>query len=379
MAEAASRRTRTGPPRTVILYHTGSPHALEAARMLEDLGFKVSFWDGRSPPECREDTLLVLPEKARPGTASGKCRVWRIPHVQLLPDLAREALRTGLWDDPWRLTLTIVSRTIRDYRLLTGKSIPVRPPPLLVAGEAYYRGELQLLAHTLERYASEGADRVVIGFPRPPRGRGVVWRVVSRIVDLVGVKVWADIWDPEGMVEAVDAGAEAVLSLTPGRLQSVPPDYRGRAWYVLIPCNPRAGWEARVACLLEGISGAARIGYTRIILDPILNPPVRPGALEGLIACRILSEKIPGIPIMLGANNVYEMIDADTTGTIGLLAALAGEAGASILLTGEESVKAWGAIVEARIAADLVGLALKYGTPPKDYPLRLLVGKEKGR
>lgn len=379
MAETTGGETRAGPPRTIILYYTGSPHALEAARVLEGEGFKVAFWNGESPLACGQDTLLVLPEKARPERAPGKCRVWRIPHVQLLPDLTREALRTGLWDDPWRLTLTIVSRTIREYRGLAGKSIPVRPPPLLVAGEAYYRGSLQPLTRTLERYASEGADRVVIGFPEPPRGRGVVWRAVSRIADRVGVRVWADIWDPNSMVEAVDAGAEAVLSLTPGRLHSIPPEYRGRAWYVLVPCDPGADWEARVSCLLEGVGRAARIGYTRIIVDPVLNPPVRPGALEGLIACKTLSRKMPGIPLMLGANNVYEMIDADTTGTIGLLAALAGEAGASILLAGEESVKAWGSIVEARIAADLAGLALKYGTPPKDYPLRLLVGKEKGR
>jgi dihydropteroate synthase-like protein len=108
----------------------------------------------------------------------------------------------------------------------------------------------------------------------------------------------------------------------------------------------------------------------------VLHPP-----LQGL-ACSIKSYidfKIsnPDIPLFFGAGNVTELLDADSQGANALLAAIGWETGASILFTPEYSDKAKGSVHELRVASEMMLLAQRRKSPPKDLGIDLLVLKEK--
>ncbi len=238
---------------------------------------------------------------------------------------------------------------------VNGLCVPMRPPPVLVFSEVYYGG--------VELRASEGADLVIISpgeGVEPPRG----------------LPYGVDSWDTGRLVEWLDSGAVLGMSLTRDKLASIPVRLREEKAFVLVPSKLGSAWD-RVQDLIASYREAVSMGYTRLILDPVIQPLNAPGALEGLIAARLLSESVRA-PLMLGINNVYELLDADTYGSIPLLTGLAAEAGVSIVLVSEESRKAWGATLEARIAADMVSLAYRWRSPPKNLGLSLLVSKEKG-
>lgn len=113
----------------------------------------------------------------------------------------------------------------------------------------------------------------------------------------------------------------------------------------------------------------------KIILDPIAYPALSPGFLDSLIRARALSNL--GYPIMIGINNVTELIDADTTGINALSTFLSIEAGASIILTGEVSVKNRGSVFEIKRAIEMAKESIILKKPPKDTSINLLALKEK--
>ncbi|MCX8205454.1 MAG: dihydropteroate synthase-like protein, partial [Candidatus Nezhaarchaeota archaeon] len=178
-----------------------------------------------------------------------------------------------------------------------------------------------------------------------------------------------------------------VLSLTPsmaegaGRLLDI--EGAREAAYVVVPFEPKGRRslkaEERAEVLLESIRQLKGVGLRKVLADPLLDPPVAPGCLEGLKACQLLRARAPGVPIILGAGNITELIDADSHGVNALLASLAIEAGASAILTTEGSVKTRGCVEEAVKAAKMASLARARGTPPKDLGIDLLVVKEKRR
>ena len=83
------------------------------------------------------------------------------------------------------------------------------------------------------------------------------------------------------------------------------------------------------------------------------------------------------MPLFMGLANVSELLDADSIGVIALLAGLAMELGASIVLATEASVKTRGAVRELSKACKMMYLAHCRGSVPKDLGLDLLVLKEK--
>ena len=342
---------------------------------LPDTGLPIT-WD--PSPACEPGTLIIHGPRSKP--PRGPCRSIMVHHLSLLPYLARQAALYG-WDavagDPevyvWKAALQALEEAGSYEPPWPGRLAPPRrPPPLHVWADVYVRrGPEQALDSAL-RALSAGAHAVVLGgLPGgDPQAYKMALRLVSREAPVLA--------DPAGLIDAEDAyahGADGFMSLTRPGLPGVPEHLRGEMVFVLVP-TLLGSPEERALELLRAEEEAAGIGYRKLVLDPVLQPAVRPGALAGFVAALVLSERARS-PLMLGLNNVYEMIDADTTGTIPLLASLAAEAGASVILSSEESTKARGAVLEARLAADLASLALHLGTPPKDYPVRLLQAKEK--
>ena len=367
------------PSRIILASRTPIPESITRGLSAE-LGVRVE-WSRRA--SCNPGEVVI----ARPGSykapGSGGCLFIEFPHLALLPLYLGEASRDWcrLWNDPERLyydlAMELAGRIRGGYETpwRGPPRIPKRPPPILVASEVYVGGLRDPLAVVAERISS-GADLVVVSPSRDIGGREYLG-LVKRIAGEYSVDVFVD---PAGLIspeEAYSAGSTGWMSLTRCELEAVDESVRGEMAYVIIP-RRLGGPEDRFRELVEAYREAQGLGYRKIMLDPVLQPLIHPGALPGLVTAYRLGSEGYG-PLLLGVNNVYELIDADTTGTIPLLVSLAGEAGASVVLVTEESRKARGATLEARVASELASLSLAFKTPPKDYPYRLLVSKDKGR
>ena len=129
----------------------------------------------------------------------------------------------------------------------------------------------------------------------------------------------------------------------------------------------------RTASLTDTIVLAEKFGLSKILADPLLQPP-----LSGMVGS--LAGYLPefGCPKVLGCVNVVEMVDADSPGMCALLAAAAEECGVAAVLVSEHSDKTQGATQEMRRAVEMI--ALSRGRPyPKDVGKDVLILKEKRR
>ena len=271
----------------------------------------------------------------------------------------------------------------RWYRWVGGGA-PVRVVAEILS--APLLGDEELVARA-RRLVAEGADIVDLGMlsddPRPHEVRRLV-RAVRRAVD---VPVSVDTVDEAEVVEAVRAGADMVVSVTPelaerfGKVAGVV-GFK-RVAYVVAPYTPGRGpirgARERAREALRAARELRRWGARKVIIDPLLDPPIAPGCFEALEACRLIKSRSPTTPLMLGAGNVTELMDADSVGVNALLAVLAVELGVDLLLTTEGSDKTRGCVEELAVAVKMACLARRRGAPPKDLGVDLLRLKEKRR
>ena len=101
--------------------------------------------------------------------------------------------------------------------------------------------------------------------------------------------------------------------------------------------------------------------------------------MDSIIGYFEFVEKVPKIPVLFCLGNVTELIDCDSLGANLLLASLATELKASIVLVTEASDKTRGSVKEVSTAIDMAILSKIRKSPPKDLGLNLLRLKEKRR
>jgi dihydropteroate synthase-like protein len=171
--------------------------------------------------------------------------------------------------------------------------------------------------------------------------------------------------NPSEINAGIEAGAELVLSLCSENMGEV--KAKPGVAYVVIPDSKP---------LSENLKSAEKLGFKNLIADPILSPPFK--VTESLLHYKGLRTADKKRPMMAGVGNVVELIDADSTGVNGLLAAMAVELDVSLLLTTENSSKTRGSVRELRRALDMCFLARSIGTQPKDLGFDLLMAKGKG-
>ncbi|MDV0443048.1 DUF4346 domain-containing protein [Methanorbis rubei] len=205
-----------------------------------------------------------------------------------------------------------------------------------------------------------GADVVDIGFGFDATADDVV-RCFSAIAD-IDIPLSVDTLDPE-LIRAALFRCDLIFSLTKETIPLLADAVREcGAAAVLIPRN---------ATLEETVAAAKAAGLSKILADPLLQPP-----LSGLVPS--LAGYLPefGCPKVLGCVNVIEMVDADSPGICALLASAAAECGVAAVLVSEHSDKTHGATAEMRRAAEM--MVLSEGRPyPKDVGVDLLILKEK--
>ena len=274
--------------------------------------------------------------------------------------------------------LGAVERAVSAYVEVGAARIPIRPPPLRVVSEVYYGPGLGLeeLMEECRWRAEEGADIICLGVEEPEGVAPDELRPILRALRDEFRALAIDSPRPIHVKEALEAGFDMILSVSPSNISSILRIAEPSAAYVLIAPGG-AGREEKLRAVKRMIIKLEGAGITKIIVDPLLEPPIEPGTMSSLLAYELFREELSDRPLLMGLCNVLELVDADSPGLAALLTILAGELGVSLLLTTEESRKTRGSTAEVSAAAKMVSLALHERRPPKDVGISLLKLKDK--
>ncbi|MDI3503047.1 MAG: hypothetical protein PWR13_408 [Archaeoglobi archaeon] len=223
------------------------------------------------------------------------------------------------------------------------------------------------LEERVEYYASSGADIIDLGISLDASSEDV--RRVTKFVSSIFSPISVDTLSPR-LIEAALPHVDLVLSLDESNMENVGKRLSSYETAAVILPGKRG--------LQENVQRAQDLGIEKIIADPVLHPP-NLGFMRSLLNYFEFHSSNPEIPLLFGAGNVSELIDADSPGVHAILAVLAHEVGASILFTPESSPKCRNAVRELRVASEMVKIASKRNSPPKDLGIDLLILKEKRR
>ena len=224
--------------------------------------------------------------------------------------------------------------------------------------DAHHRPDIR---EVVMHYFKNGADIVDLGFGFDATP-GQVHSLLEELIDIPG-PIAVDTQDPD-LIEVSLMRADLILSIHQGNMASVAQKIRSAdCAAVVIPGEGK---------LEDAVTLAKDAGIRKLIADPVLYP-AGAGLVKSL--CRFREY---GIPLFFGAGNVIELLDADSVGMTGLLAAMAHETGASVIFCSEHSDKTWGCIAEMRRATEMMYL-MRDHPYPKDLGIDLLRIKEKRR
>ncbi|MGC8572449.1 MAG: hypothetical protein ACP5L0_00360 [Caldisphaera sp.] len=264
-----------------------------------------------------------------------------------------------------RLIVEDKIKNITEKPLLKIKNLEIYKSYPRVFAEIFLYNEEKIdnVINIAKKYIEDGADSIILGI-MPSISYDYLKNIISSLNKITSVPIGLD-----GNIEILKNFKDEVDILMSFSIKSL---YENIDWLY-----------DKVSVLLinetnEEIKNNIRELKNRelkIILDPIAYPPLIPGFLDSLIRAKAISDL--GYPIMMGVNNVSELIDADTTGVNALSTFLSIEAGASIILTGEASVKNRGSVFEVKKAIEMAKESITLKKPPKDGSINLLALKEK--
>jgi dihydropteroate synthase-like protein len=244
--------------------------------------------------------------------------------------------------------------------------IPLRPPPMIIFSEVFLNNQYDYksILDLAKNYVDDGSSAIVIGYI-PGMELGYLKNLINLLKNELNVPIGLDA--PPIILEKFSKDIDIIMSFTLEEYLEKKELIKDKASVVVIN-EINSDIVKKINTLIK--NGA------KIILDPLGMPPIYPGFLNSLIKARDLANKI-NAPIMIGLNNVEELSDVDSIGLNGLATFLSYEAGISIILTGEVSVKARGSVYEIKKAIDMASISAKLKKPPKDLSVNLLYSKEK--
>ena len=274
--------------------------------------------------------------------------------------------------------LLLVRERPAKYSMKIGKKKPV----YLGAGISSVIAEINGAPGLKERdlldkaayYVSSGADIVDIGMVSDEDNSKKIGGMVDSIRSRLDVPLSVDTLNEKELLAAADAGVDLVLSVDLSNSAvlgsiSVPAVVIPRGAKGDVPASP----AAKISLLRKVLRAA---DMKKVILDPLLAP-LNFGFSDSVDSYIQVRKAYPGTPMMMGAGNVTEMLDADSPGVNALLAGIASELGIDLLFTTEGSVKTRGCVRELSTASKMMYLSKKRNQAPKDLGLDLLVLKDK--
>ncbi|MCW4032412.1 MAG: dihydropteroate synthase-like protein [Candidatus Bathyarchaeota archaeon] len=238
------------------------------------------------------------------------------------------------------------------------------------------------ILETAKYFVQSGADIIDIGMLSEDSDPNQVKRIIKIVRKAVNTPISIDTSDVDEIEVAVNEGIDLILSINAQNMEDIS-KFALNIPVVVTPVNKSGACSEkvseRVEQLTQNLDVAKKIGFKKIIADPILKSPFNPGLMDSIIGYYEFFEKVPKIPILFGLGNVTELIDCDSLGANLLLASLATELKASIVLVTEASDKTRGCVKEVSTAIDMAVLSKIRKSPPKDLGLDLLRLKEKRR
>lgn len=249
-----------------------------------------------------------------------------------------------------------------------GIKIPLRPPPFRIFLEIEPSASEEEIIEQVEK-TKNYVDVYVIGFPTGHDNIDEVKNRIKKITDL-GVIVGIDSDSPAELIEGVKAGAKFVFNINELNYEKLL-SIKKEAGFVVAPFEPRN----RSQLVISLTKKLNELGFEKLILDPVLSPPLQ-GMVESIISYYEVKKALPNYPMLMGALNVTELIDADSHSINALLVSIAAELGISSLLTMEKGKTKWSSW-ELREASKMVSLAIKMRKTPKDLGIDLLILKDK--
>ena len=251
--------------------------------------------------------------------------------------------------------------TIGDLRIGTG--FPPRVIAEVVDAPALSDEQVLSRAHY---YLASGADIIDVGAIAAEDNSERLAELVRLLKKELEAPISIDSLNLKEINAAIRAGADLVLSLCARNMGSA--EKSDGVAYVVIA-------EDGDEKLEDNLRRAQELGFRNLIADPILAPPFR---IAESISQYYGFRKASAQPMMLGVGNVVELMDVDSPGLNGLLATMAVELDASLLLTTENSQKTRNSVRELKRAIEMAFLAKSKGTLPKDLGFDLLLAKSKG-
>ena len=264
--------------------------------------------------------------------------------------------------DPWldELSANVIlgPKDCRDLPRLFGQS---PPPPSLddydieIIAEINHvpRRSVDNVRTQAAALVADGADRIDLGAD-PSDRCATIDEYVAATRDL-GVRVSIDSFDPVEVKQAVDAGADLVLSVNHSNRHAA------RDWWcevVVIPDTP-----TDLTSLYDN---------TRYLMDhqvphraDAILEPIGSGLMASLSRYQKFRLHFPNTPMMMGIGNVTELTDVDSAGVNFILLAICQELGITSVLTTQVINWARTSVRECDIARRLVRHSLEHGTPPK--------------
>ncbi|MGC9009768.1 MAG: dihydropteroate synthase-like protein [Sulfolobales archaeon] len=256
--------------------------------------------------------------------------------------------------------------------------IPTRSPPLLIAAEIVISGDLKRDLLRLKRI-SYYSDIIVIGTDVDSDKPDYIRSLINELSVETRKVLAIDSLNIREIRSAVEGGVSLIMNLSrtfEKWLDDLGP-LKKDLGYVVVPDYVGGGTaEERARYCVQEYEYFRSRGLEKIILDPVAPPPLF-GSLEALYAISILKRELSHVPVLLGAANIYELIDADPAGSIALLTAFGVESGASIILVTEESWKTRGSVDYVKRSVDMVHRAFIKRSPPIDVGVDLFIAKSK--
>ena len=224
----------------------------------------------------------------------------------------------------------------------------------------------EAIVQAAERYRRSGADIIDLGCSpeHPVKDAGRIVRLLKER----GLRVSIDTFNEDEALSADAAGAEILLSLgsqnigLAGRLKNAVP--------VILPDH-----GGGLASLRRNLDEARSLGARRVIADPVLDP-IHFGFAASIRRYCEAREALPGADLLMGAGNLTELTEADSTGVNAVLLGVMSELGIGYVLTTE--VVGWGrgSVRELDCGRRMMHHAASRGTLPKGFDDRLVTTRD---
>ncbi len=267
---------------------------------------------------------------------------------------------------------------VRNFRLISGLTLGIDLPPRIMAEIVDVSIRPIDVSITSAKKYSKWADIIDVGASIANNDPERIAEVVQEVRKL-GVSVSIDSLNPSEIIAAVDAGAEMVLSIDYGNkdvVSKIPEDVA----LVCLPTNvvagefPQDSIERARRCH-QICNEMKRIGYSKLLVDPILEAAIQPGLMKSLVAYHHYRHLDNDTPFLAGFANVTEFIDSDSLGVNTVLSCLGVELGISVFLTTEERPSTVNCTKELKFAASLAFIAKMSNSPPKELGISAFAAK----